>query len=148
MKVKTADLIDLPLDWAVTVADGLKPTMRHDYMRAKAAANNYKGDLAWHLEVTPNDPITVDEAGVTRVLRAYSGQWSQGGPIIEREGISTRQVADGTWRADFSRAVLKAYGSAYAFLQKAGPTPLVAAMRCLVASRLGDEVEVPDELMK
>lgn len=29
-----------------------------------------------------------------------------------------------------------------------GPTPLVAAMRCLVASRLGDEVEIPDELCK
>jgi hypothetical protein len=27
-----------------------------------------------------------------------------------------------------------------------GPTPLIAAMRCYVASQLGDEVEVPDEL--
>jgi len=26
------------------------------------------------------------------------------------------------------------------------PTPLIAAMRCFVASRLGEEVEVPDEL--
>lgn len=28
-----------------------------------------------------------------------------------------------------------------------GPTPLIAAMRCFVASKLGDEVEVPDELL-
>jgi hypothetical protein len=28
-----------------------------------------------------------------------------------------------------------------------GPTPLVAAMRCYVASQLGDEVDVPDELV-
>lgn len=69
MKIKTADLIDIALDWAVTVAEGLKPTMRHDYMKAKAEANNYKGDLAWHLAVTPNEPITVDETGVTHVLR-------------------------------------------------------------------------------
>jgi hypothetical protein len=29
-----------------------------------------------------------------------------------------------------------------------GPTPLIAAMRCYVASKLGDEVEVPDELLQ
>jgi len=28
-----------------------------------------------------------------------------------------------------------------------GHTPLVAAMRCFVASHLGDEVEIPDELV-
>lgn len=28
-----------------------------------------------------------------------------------------------------------------------GPTPLVAAMRCFCRSKLGDEVEVPDELL-
>lgn len=29
-----------------------------------------------------------------------------------------------------------------------GPTPLIAAMRCFVASKLGDEVEIPEELVK
>lgn len=28
-----------------------------------------------------------------------------------------------------------------------GPTPLIAAMRCYVASKLGDEVEIPEELL-
>jgi hypothetical protein len=27
-----------------------------------------------------------------------------------------------------------------------GDTPLIAAMRCYVASKLGDEVEIPNEL--
>jgi hypothetical protein len=27
-----------------------------------------------------------------------------------------------------------------------GPTPLIAAMRCYVQSKLGDEVEAPEEL--
>jgi hypothetical protein len=27
-----------------------------------------------------------------------------------------------------------------------GPTPLIAAMRCYVASKLGDEVDIPEEL--
>jgi len=29
-----------------------------------------------------------------------------------------------------------------------GPTPLIAAMRCYVASRLGDTVEIPEEIAK
>lgn len=137
MKIKTADLIGLALDWAVSVADGLRPVMRHDYMRTKAAANNYKGDLAWHLEVTPNEPITVDEAGVTHVLRAYSEQWSKGGPIIEREKIAVDWDHD-CWNASTDEH--PAYYSA--------ATPLIAAMRCFVASRLGDEVDIPEELLK
>ncbi len=28
-----------------------------------------------------------------------------------------------------------------------GPTPLIAAMRCYVASKLGDEVDIPEELL-
>ncbi|MNW06473.1 hypothetical protein D3C71_2028910 [compost metagenome] len=28
-----------------------------------------------------------------------------------------------------------------------GPTPLIAAMRCYVASRVGDEVDLPEELL-
>lgn len=144
MKVKTEDLIDLSLDWAVTVADGLSPVMRHDYMRAKAAANNYKGDLAWHLEVTPNEPITVDEAGVTRVLRAYSEQWGQGGPIIDRmmQGkFFLMENDDSCCHVAYSETE---HDNAHGY----GPTPLIAACRCFVASHLGDEVDVPEELMK
>jgi hypothetical protein len=28
-----------------------------------------------------------------------------------------------------------------------GPTPLIAVMRCYVALKLGDEVEIPEELI-
>jgi hypothetical protein len=65
----------------------------------------------------------------------YSRDWAQAGPIIEREGIQLARVGDG-WEA-----------SVYAdgvFCQ--GPTPLVAAMRCYVASKLGAEVEIPEEI--
>lgn len=64
-----------------------------------------------------------------------SVNWGWGGPIIEREKLfliphrghwSSRPYAGG----DFT------YGS----------TPLIAAMRCYVASKLGDEVEIPEEL--
>jgi len=65
-----------------------------------------------------------------------STDWSQGGPIIERENIALYPHGDGTYEAEV-------------FLNPkrgAGPTPLIAAMRCYVASKLGNEVEVPDEL--
>jgi len=29
-----------------------------------------------------------------------------------------------------------------------GPTPLIAATRCYVASKLGDDIEIPEELTK
>ena len=44
---------------------------------------------------------------------------------------------DAAWRACNYDETIKAYGT----------TPLVAAMRCYVASKLGDEVDVPVELI-
>ena len=65
----------------------------------------------------------------------YSSSWEDGGPIIEREKIATawhitRWVA---WRG---------------VVEHTGPTPLIAAMRCYVASKMGDEIEIPTELTK
>lgn len=70
--------------------------------------------------------------------------WSQGGPIIERE---MRDHGFDVWRTEDMKECAASYTrgvpSEYVF----GPTPLIAAMRCFVASRLGDEVEVPEELL-
>lgn len=66
-----------------------------------------------------------------------STDWAQGGPIIEREEINilnqNRIVAWQRGRETFGAG---------------GPTPLIAAMRCYVASKLGDDVEIPEELME
>ena len=71
----------------------------------------------------------------------YSTDWAQAGPIIEREGISLDQFADyPKWQAECN-------SNDYHNRQK-GQTPLLAAMRCYVASMLGDTVEIPDELAK
>ena len=67
---------------------------------------------------------------------SYSTNWLFGGPIIEREQIGVFPVETG-WVAEqniFSGCVTS------------GQTPLIAAMRCYVASKLGDDVEVPNEL--
>jgi hypothetical protein len=71
----------------------------------------------------------------------YSTDWSQGGPIIEREVISLIHPKWDCWTAHKydERDEEESY-------TLDGPTPLIAAMRCYVASKLGNEVEVPVEL--
>jgi hypothetical protein len=75
----------------------------------------------------------------------YTTNWAQGGPIIEREtialfiGMEPERKENERWGA-FSYRV----GSDKT---QYGPTLLIAAMRCYVASSLGDEVEIPDELI-
>lgn len=85
-----------------------------------------------------------------------STDWSQGGPIIEREGINlsvdyqdsalSNDMVQIGWKGNlWNNSVPGTAG----FLQWAyGPTPLIAAMRCFVASKLGETVEVPEELCK
>ena len=106
MKIKTSELKDLALAWAVAQCEG------------------YRGVEL----LTKPDPLD-DGALEHRWLWDYSPptNWAHGGPIIEREVIG----------------VFPTHGGWAAGLQS-GPTPLIAAMRCYVASRLGDEVEVPD----
>ena len=122
--MKTAELTGAALDWAVAkciddsdiIFVGKKPYI-------------------WC------DPTTSDE--MRRVLFQPSTDWSQGGPIIEREGLDLRKYRTDTWYAMAWRAA-----SFDDSIRQYGPTPLIAAMRCLVASKLGDEVEIPKELTK
>ena len=67
-----------------------------------------------------------------------STDWSQGGPIIEREDIALNPADPAGWSA------YKMWGTRGEYV---APTPLIAAMRCFVASRLGDEVDIPEELL-
>lgn len=69
----------------------------------------------------------------------YTTNWAQGGPIIEREEITVLRCF-GKWRAE------KEDNEGDTAWAEDGPTPLIATMRCYVASKLGDEVEVPGEL--
>ena len=103
----------------------------------------------------------------------YSTNWLQGGPIIEREDITIvrlndRDIPDAKgfhsgkyepqWAAvaGGSHDIQEVYGPQgdhfgdYYQVDAdavAGHTPLIAAMRCYVASKLGDKVDVPDELI-
>lgn len=85
-------------------------------------------------------------ASGTKFLRMWSGSsakyvhpstdWAQGGPIIERERIGVWHYQQNDWMASWR----------FDGRQIFGPTPLIAAMRCFVASKLGEVVDVPEEL--
>ena len=79
-------------------------------------------------------PLYLDEA--LEPTWNPSTNWAQGGPIIEREGIAIYLYGDSQWNAHVGGK------------EMVGTTPLIAAMRCYVASKLGDEVEIPQELLE
>lgn len=83
------------------------------------------------LEAPPHD-LSFDDG----TAYAPSTNWAQGGPIIERGLIVISPDPQHGWRAMPYMDATKFYG----------PTPLIAAMRCYVASVLGDEVYVPEEV--
>ncbi len=117
MKIKTSEATPLQIDWAVATCAG-NPVAKH------STGQLYLIDTPW--------------ADKTRIkwLAEYSPtkHWAQGGPIIEREGVSVIRCAYG-WVANID-GLIPQYGT----------TPLIAAMRCYVASKLGDEVTIPEEL--
>jgi hypothetical protein len=83
-----------------------------------------------------------------------STDWSQGGPIIEQEKITIRPVchAERTeggadlYRQDGWTAHVTPKEYWITPRPESGPTPLIAAMRCFCVSKLGETVEVPEEL--
>ena len=72
----------------------------------------------------------------------YSADWSQGGPIIEHEKIMINHIHS---LAHLKNEFPKGYWCANGNFRS--HTPLIAAMRCYVASKLGDIVDIPDELV-
>ena len=67
----------------------------------------------------------------------YSTDWSLAGPIIEREKITVSYPKPDR--------ICTAFAFDWA-INAHGPAPLIAAMRCFVASKLGDDVDVPEGL--
>jgi hypothetical protein len=125
--MKTSELTGAALDWAVLEASGNPSKL--EWRKAE-----YGG-----LQVR----MTVKLLGI--IIKDWSAYgpseiWSQGGPIIERESIDVLRDPNGTagWgaRVYISRRDVWCYG----------PTPLIAAMRCYCCSKLGDEIDIPEEL--
>jgi Protein of unknown function (DUF2591) len=127
--MKTSELTGSALDWAVVVANGVP---KSDIKLPRKT----ELDLFKRIYRLTRDPETgkLDGSYSTGPEFLASSHWSSGGPIIEREKITVSDC-EGGWSAGLNGT-----------LSHFGPTPLIAAMRCYVASKLGVEVEVPVEL--
>lgn len=126
--MKTSELTGAALDYAVAKAQGFdvyKDEMLNGHiMHGFWVSGYYPGDLNSWMQLEHFTPST---------------SWMKGGPIIEQEGInlsSYYKLQTGEWQAwgEFGPSNF-------------GTTALIAAMRCLVASRFGDNVEIPKELL-
>lgn len=82
----------------------------------------------------------------------YAGRWEFGGPIIEREKLAL-WFSEATVDEEYSPLQGPCWYCEPSFTEaiadetyryEIGPTPLIAAMRCYVASKLGDEIEFPE----
>ena len=135
MKIKTSELTGKQLDWAVQELEYKRMTVEGVHTKQ------------WVLDIHTSGAAT----------NPYSTNWLWAGPIIEREGISVIFHAN-QWRATNGDGVCE---EAYSFTKlvrdetgwlrnapnqadQDGPTPLIAAMRAYVASKLGPEVEIPE----
>ncbi|MEO5344139.1 MAG: DUF2591 domain-containing protein, partial [Gammaproteobacteria bacterium SHHR-1] len=119
MTIKPVAALSGPvLDWAVAEVEGITcHTSAGCVLTDRIICDN--DGLEWEEEYSP------------------STDWSQGGPIIEREVIwlTTTGTFGPPWKAEMQNA------TAY------GPTPLIAAMRAYVLEKWGDELYVPNELL-
>lgn len=117
-KIKVSEATGAALDWLVENAE-LLVRVPNPEQRASIASRNLR---------------------VRGENGSYSLSWAQGGPIIDREKIyclPPKEYHRDVWVCtSLSGVVLMG-----------GDTLLIAAMRCYVASKLGDEVEVPEELL-
>lgn len=115
--MKTTDLIGPALDWAVAKCEG-----------PESYASAYLVD---------DELVYLDEASES--TWEPSTNWAQGGPIIERERIRI----DCPWNPGPFEATCKIDGVT-GWCE--GPTILAAAMRCYCCAKLGDEIDIPEEL--
>ena len=129
MQIKASELSGAALHWAVAIALGWKWRVNSD------------GKIT--LARPAKRPSTREACDVLGLDYFHPTKcWSIAGPIIEREGINLDNYAKNPQWSAWTPAPERKSGEAQAY----GPTPLIAAMRCYVASKLGDDVNIPEEL--
>lgn len=146
VSVRIRDLSGAALDWAVAKCEGYRvrrnpfsgtayDDFEHFYWVDDHDGEEVIRDLGWIRPGYQSD-------------YSPSTKWHQGGPIIEREGIDIFRFNgnETVWTAGIFR---KDKGKEHRHaIEEDGPTPLIAAMRCYVASKAdGDSVMIPEELI-
>ena len=122
--MKTSELSGAALDWAVAKCELLSGA-----------------DYTLEVDKDVDGKLRINFGGM---YPEWSTDWAEGGEIIERERICLEDAAGMYWVA-----TMQYQNDDYDLIYQAeeqGTTPLIAAMRCHVASCLGDEVQLPEEL--
>lgn len=140
--VKTEELDGAALDWAVAQCIDDESIVYH------------KGKPSHEQEFDPCNWANYEDLKrfVTGRYFRPSINWDQGGPLIREKNVSV--VFDGQYNSKFKPENWQAYVGLFTYYEDwkyegsaDGPTPLIAAMRAIVASDLGDIVEIPEELL-
>lgn len=126
MKIKTKDLAGAALDWAVAVALGMDPSITQFCDEDLC--------VSWGFRVPEFDG-----------KYQPSTNWAQGGPLIEHFNIWLDGPICGVsiWSASVMDTQLNEFSASHDC-----ETPLIAICRAVVACKLGEEVEVPAELLE
>lgn len=129
MKVKTSELTGRALNYAVAVAELGNPKKSY-------ATSDLSAEYGKLLSYNWGANFVLSRTGVSGFGEFNpSKNWYHGGYLIEKHSISLE------WEVTFWSAHI-----AGDFVQN-GDMPLIAACRCIVAKKFGDEVEIPKELI-
>lgn len=135
-KMNVSELEGAELDYWVARANG-QTDFGHEV--ACWEERNLPGGDGWSGFVCPRCGTAADKYYQTPFcVTRYSSDWAVGGPIIERERIMIYPDGD-EWDA-YHRPVWGYDGPESDVCIDAAPTPLIAAMRCYIASKFGETV--------
>lgn len=143
MKKKTTELSGRALDYAVALAEGVQV-------------------LLWSNEEPAHKSVVVRPHRKGEYPLFYDPSTGPAGDdIIDRESITTMRCNDlffpygnekgkyyeTYWRAEIQRSGEPYIGIFFSCVRAYGTTRREAAMRCYVASKLGAEIGIPDQLL-
>jgi len=116
--MKTSELKAAALDWAVAKAEGKKPSIERNLIWTRGK----------------NTPYALFQPSI---------DWAIGGPIIERELIEIYPIGVLACNVEWCARKVDTDGD---LMYLYGDTPLISAMRCYVASKMGNDIDIPKEL--
>lgn len=122
MKIKTSELQRADLNWAVAVCEGFIPDgfePSENWADGGPIIEREKIGFWWATHIVDEDGVEhgnhwYAEMGMTGLLHVVDGE------LVSKENAVDRP-----------------------YIGVDGPTALIAAMRCYVASKLGEEIDVP-----
>ncbi|PHM22989.1 phage protein NinX family protein [Xenorhabdus ehlersii] len=150
MKIKTRELTGRALDWAVAVATNMDIYICG---RSRDAEYGWIGNYNVTAAAFKKPVITVSPCGDVYIefqaevkLYSPSTDWAQCGELIEKYEMDLCPVMGGSYCAGLSITTGALCTDDYVSIDMYGKTPQIAICRAVVAAKLGDEVEIPDEL--